>query len=174
MKDRIRQLMESQHMTQQTFAEFLGISPATLSSIFNERTRPTLALVAAIKQKLKTVNTDWLLLGTGDMYLSDADSEGKSSVASQSLHQGDTMRQDDLFDSSSVPGDTSNGFPTMAKMEDIVPYGVRQQNASSRGYRQQQSQTYAQQPIESAPRRQITEIRIFYSDQTWETFVPKK
>ena len=24
------------------------------------------------------------------------------------------------------------------------------------------------------PIRQITEIRIFYNDQTWETFVPKK
>ena len=24
------------------------------------------------------------------------------------------------------------------------------------------------------PKRQITEIRVFYDDQTWETFVPKK
>ena len=24
------------------------------------------------------------------------------------------------------------------------------------------------------PQRQVTEIRIFYDDQTWETFVPKK
>ncbi len=24
------------------------------------------------------------------------------------------------------------------------------------------------------PQRQITEIRIFFDDQTWETFVPKK
>jgi hypothetical protein len=24
------------------------------------------------------------------------------------------------------------------------------------------------------PQRKITEIRIFYDDQTWETFVPKK
>ena len=38
MKDRIRKVMESQHMTQQVFAEFIQIAPATLSSIFTGRT----------------------------------------------------------------------------------------------------------------------------------------
>ena len=51
MKDRIRQIMEAQHMTQQTFANFIGINAASLSSIFNERTRPTLNIVEAIKSK---------------------------------------------------------------------------------------------------------------------------
>lgn len=31
MKDRIRLVMESQHMTQGTFANFIGMSPASLS-----------------------------------------------------------------------------------------------------------------------------------------------
>ena len=35
MKDRIRQLMEDQHLTQQNFAQMIGISTATLSNIFN-------------------------------------------------------------------------------------------------------------------------------------------
>ena len=34
MKDRIRQLMESQHMTQQTFSDFIGISSASLSKVW--------------------------------------------------------------------------------------------------------------------------------------------
>ena len=49
-KDRIRLIMEDQHMTQQVFADFLQQSPATLSSIFNGRTRPTLQVVDAIKE----------------------------------------------------------------------------------------------------------------------------
>ena len=48
MKDRIRQLMEAQHMNQQTFATFTGIATASLSSIFNGRARPTLNHVDAI------------------------------------------------------------------------------------------------------------------------------
>ena len=49
MKDRIRQIMEAQHMSQQTFANFIGINAASLSSIFNDRTRPTLNTVEARK-----------------------------------------------------------------------------------------------------------------------------
>ena len=49
MKDRIKQLMMSQHMTQQGFAEFLGVSPAALSSLFSGRSNPTLNYVDAIK-----------------------------------------------------------------------------------------------------------------------------
>ena len=70
MKDRIRQIMESQHMTQQSFAQFLGMSPAILSSIFNGRTKPTLNTVDAIKVKIPTINTDWLIFGHGDMFKS--------------------------------------------------------------------------------------------------------
>jgi len=69
MKDRIRKIMESQHMTQQTFAQFIGMSPALLSSIFNERTKPTINIVEAIKNKIPRISTDWLMFGVGDMYV---------------------------------------------------------------------------------------------------------
>ena len=62
--------MESQHMTQQVFADFIGLAPATLSSIYNERTRPTLSVVEAIKKKIPNISTDWLMFGSGEMYVS--------------------------------------------------------------------------------------------------------
>ena len=65
MKDRIRQIMESQHMTQQVFAQFIEMSPASLSSIFNGRTKPTLNIVEAIKKKIPDISIDWLMFGSG-------------------------------------------------------------------------------------------------------------
>ena len=56
-------------MTQQVFAEFIGTSPATLSGIFNGRTNPTLAIVELIKKKIPDINTDWLMFGSGQMYI---------------------------------------------------------------------------------------------------------
>lgn len=53
MKDRIKRLMESQHMTQQDFADYIGISSASLSSIFTGRTKPTLNTVEAIKENIR-------------------------------------------------------------------------------------------------------------------------
>ena len=49
MKDRIRDLMESLHKSQQEFAQMIEMSPASLSSIFNGRTKPTLTIVEAIR-----------------------------------------------------------------------------------------------------------------------------
>lgn len=37
MKDRIKQLMDDQHLTQQSFAQLIGSTPATLSNISMER-----------------------------------------------------------------------------------------------------------------------------------------
>src|SRR5574344_2099463 len=73
MKDRIKQLMEAQHMNQQTFATYTGIGTASLSSIFNGRTRPTLNHVDAIIEKFPNVNPLWLLKGIGGMMLSADD-----------------------------------------------------------------------------------------------------
>ena len=75
MKDRIKKIMESQHMTQQTFAQFIQMSPASLSSIFNGRTKPTLTIVEAIKQKIPALSTDWLMFGRGPMYTDEISSE---------------------------------------------------------------------------------------------------
>ena len=67
MKDRIKKIMEMQRTTQQDFADQLKIAPATLSSIFTGRTRPTLAIVDAIKSRFPQISTDWLMFGKGDM-----------------------------------------------------------------------------------------------------------
>lgn len=78
MKDRIKQIMEAQHMTQQTFANFIGMSPASLSSIFNDRTKPTINTVEAIKSKMPAISTDWLMFGRGTMFVDEV--EGNDAV----------------------------------------------------------------------------------------------
>ena len=67
MKERIRELMESLHKSQQDFAQFIEMSPASLSSIFNGRTKPTLTIVEAIKKKIPDISVEWLLFGVGDV-----------------------------------------------------------------------------------------------------------
>ena len=39
MKDRIREIMESQHMTQKVFASFIGLSEGSLSGIYSGYSR---------------------------------------------------------------------------------------------------------------------------------------
>ena len=86
MKDRIRQLMEDQHLTQQNFAQMIGISTATLSNIFNGKTNPSLSIVDGIHKSFPQVNVYWVLYGTPPMYQNQA-SQGGSEEGVADMYQ---------------------------------------------------------------------------------------
>ncbi len=154
MKDRIRRIMEEQHMSQQVFADFIGLSAATLSSIFNGRTRPTLNIVEAIKKKIPAINTDWLLMGVGTMYAEADEGAAEPSPASTSTPSEPTL------DFSPVPQDhpmAAPGYP--------YPQSVKSTRMDLRDF---DAKKQDKEP------RKVTEIRVYYDDQTYETFVPAK
>lgn len=154
MKDRIKQLMERQKMSQQTFADILGISPASLSSIFNDRTKPTLNHVEAIKRKFPTINLEWLLSGNGSMFTDDAPNNPQlSSSSTPSLNSS-------MID---FDGETNSSTDTENKGYEA---GTRAYNGAI--------PTKTEIKYIEKPQRKITEIRIFFDDQTWETFIPQK
>lgn len=157
-KDRIRTIMESQHMTQQVFADFLQQSPATLSSIFNGRTRPTLQVIDAIKSKIPDISIEWLLYGTGNMYISHP--QGLEESVGRGNLQGQEQTLD--FDSSlpSVNNMSQSG-------NSIVDYPQNVNNTRANMVREEVK------IIDKQPRK-VTEIRVYYDDQTYETFVPVK
>lgn len=154
MKDRIRQIMEAHHMTQQTFANFVGINAASLSSIFNSRTKPTLNTVEAIKGKIPNLNIEWLMFGHGSMFANESKDDNGNVTdddrpgGTQSLDFGGNTP--DLF---SHPSETSRQQASRPAVADMVRHEVK----------------YIERP-----QRQITEIRIYFDDLTYETFVPKK
>ena len=158
LKDRIRLIMEDQHMTQQVFADFLQLAPATLSSIFNGRTRPTLNIVEAIKMKIPDISTEWLLWGTGDMHITHPtdSSEGVESTFGQPV----------------------DGSDQLLNFEQPALFSP-QQSAQASGFRQSVKSTHPEiireevKIIDKEPRK-VTEIRVYYDDQTYETFVPAK
>ena len=157
MKDRIRQIMESQHMTQQVFADYIGVGAATLSSIFNDRTRPTLNIVEAIKKKIPNINTDWLMFGSGDMYRADTDAPSTSEVPSPDIQRPSSLMLD--FDQTSSP----------------TPQNVTPQYTNSNSVKNTRPEIVREEvKFIDKPQRKVIEIRVFYDDQTWDTFVPAK
>ncbi len=188
MKDRIRHLMESQNMTQQMFAQFLEMSPASLSSIFSERTRPTLNTVEAIKKKLPNVNIEWLMFGSGDPYTSDDDqNDGSGEVSNDNqgtlFNSLDDQQQSLDFDvqsSMSAIHPSSHGVQTSSHNNPQAQHialqagqATQRASAPSRNARNHdvvRDELY----LAERPQRKVTEIRVYYDDLTYETFVPAK
>jgi len=153
MKDRIKKVMESQHMSQQTFALSIGMSPASLSSIFNGRTKPTLNIVEAIKDKIPKISTDWLIFGKGEMYLEETGATNNTSSPEPLLNKQPQLN----FDApASTPSFFNEQPPAVPKVE----------------FTPQKPERVEVKVIEK-PQRKVTEIRIFYDDRTWESFYPE-
>ena len=195
MKDRIRQIMEDQKLNQQSFAQLIGKSTATLSNIFNDRTKPTLDIVDAIKKKFPQVNTEWLLFGTPPMYINKVEGGVAASSSGASVGAGGMDAEDslDMYGGASasagmgaqggMPGAGGVAGGTMEPSLDFGADGQDSSPASPSLFDQPQMHGVKRTPknianaavkIVDKPQRRITEIRIFYDDQTWETFVPKK
>ena len=150
-------------MTQQVFAEFIGTTPATLSGIFNDRTRPTINIVESIKRKIPDINTDWLMFGNGEMYQRSASQPAPAA---------------------SSP--TGGGARAMGSqpMESMIDFGLSPTPTPQMGGSAQPSYNsvrntpsgFLKEGVKfiDKPDRHITEIRIYYDDQTWESFVHSK
>lgn len=172
MKDRIRQLMLDKGMSQKTFASELCIAEATLSGIFNGRTRPTNLTVNAIHERFPDVNISWLMFGEGEMYVS-ASGEKHAGENSAETPKPSNL-EEDLFSMSHRSPGTQNFVPQMHEPNmpisngtQILSTGVETGNPSAMSPKIQYIEKYIDKP-----QRKITEIRIFFDDGTYETFTP--
>ena len=69
--------MEYAHLSQQDFALRLGMSPASLSSIFTGRTNPTSNHVKAIHHAFPEININWLMFGEGEQLVASSSTAGQ-------------------------------------------------------------------------------------------------
>lgn len=167
MKDRIRQIMEAQHMTQQVFASYIGTTPATLSGIFNDRTRPTINIIESIKKKFPDISLEWLMFGQGDMYQQAASPTEPSADDVQPSEPGHQAAPSSLFGHEQMLDFGQSVAPTPQNVHHVTPY-----NNSVRNTRSEIVPEVVK--IVDKPARRVTEIRVYYDDQTWESFVPSK
>jgi len=156
--------MEDQKMTQQEFADFLQQSPATLSSIFNGRTRPTLNVVDAIKLKIPDISIEWLLYGVGQMYVTRSEASSNPQPA-QPVASVEPTLDFGNFEPPSPPKPQPASLVQSPAPPSTYPQSVRNTRSNA--------VVDEVKIINKSPRR-VTEIRVYYDDQTYESFVPAK
>lgn len=174
MKDRIRQLMELSHLSQQDFAARLGISPASLSSIFTGRSNPTTNHINAVHRAFPDVNINWLIFGEGEMFAPTADETPTSSEQEDAALA--VSMSSDGSPSSAAPHQPSPSFPAQQqqksdarkeRMRDLFDFSKPLNPSSSHGGMTDFGS------FDNFERR-IKEIRVFFDDGTYEIFVPSR
>lgn len=177
MTERIRKIMEDTQMTQQEFAVKLGISPASLSGILNGRSEPTRKHAEAIHRAFPRINVNWLMFGEGEMFTPSA----SSSEGEEEPHMTAVESRIDAGEPQLLDGTTSAAILPSSMFEPSAP------SPSSSSVNARKSQTYGsrsdltQRAMQTGlnlginldkDERKIKEIRVFYSNGTYESFVP--
>lgn len=148
IKDRVKQVMDRENLTAGAFADSIGVSPATITHILNGRNKyPSTEVLLRLHNRYPDVSMQWLLLGEG---------EGieMSSITPESLFNESE---------SGVNATTDAGIPENRKEMGLKDIRKDVKEAVV------QEVIYKERPV-----RKITEIRIFFDDNTYETFTPTK
>ncbi len=149
MKDRIEEIMRSEGLSAADFADRIGINRSGLSHIMNGRNNPSLDFVMKIHNAFPSISLDWLLDGRGEPY------EG---VSQKNDSDSGIIFDDDTLFSDQSPERREYRKENEVKQPNLMPKEIVKQEVK-----------YVEKPS-----RKITEIRIFFDDDTFEIFIPRK
>ena len=148
IRDRVKMIMERENFTAGAFADSIGVSPATITHILNGRNKyPSTEVLLRLHNRYPDVSMQWLLLGEGDNGYS-------SNIVTEDLLNIDENAINPTLD------------PTVT--ENRKEIGLKEESKGAKEYVKQEV-IYKERPV-----RKITEIRIFFDDNTYETFTPTK
>lgn len=149
MNKRVSEVVKYSKLIQKDFSARTGISTATLSQILSGKQAATLKTIEAIHATFPEINLDWLIFGTGEMIVPQGKSDTETNAGDVRKTESVQMAETDLFGQGSL-------FPAedIRKLKDQVAKGGRVTNGKN---------------PDILP-RYITEIRVFYSDGTFESF----
>ena len=157
MKERIQQIMDREGMTPGRFADSIGIQRSALSHILNGRNNPSLDVMMKVLNRFDYLSTDWLLFGNGPMFKHQLASPPEGNIPttnttgeSTSVNIGvtDSLMGENTQSAISIPASIIPGNPESKSVKEVVIKEVEKM-------------------------RTVSRIMIFYSDNTFENFIPE-
>lgn len=191
MKDRIKQIIEREEMTQSQFADFIGVNRPTLSHILAGRNNPSMEVVMKIHHSFPKINILWLIDGKGS-YEGDAVAEYPAGSLREDREADAPDATVDERQSTFLSPYPNNKEENGEEAKDTTDTHFYQgelfaENAvfssKSAGGEKKRKEKVLQppkmsdyqtgyQPLNSVQKmqRKVVEIKIFYDDGTYETF----
>jgi len=65
---RLRLIIDKEGLTSSQFAKIIGYMPSSISHILSGRNKPGFDFLKEILKKFDNINSEWLILGSGEMY----------------------------------------------------------------------------------------------------------
>ena len=186
-RDRIEYLMNLYGLTPSQFSDKTGIQRASVSHILSNRNKPSLEILLKIYHAFEDVELAWLVAGEGNPPTAPQENNENQSVAElasgEEVHRQSNMLFSFMDEDGAKPAaDVATVVPAAAaaaekpaEVVQVAPVNVAVEKekepvaSSANAVDAHQSLSLG---MDSSKR--IREIKIFYNNGTYETFVPEK
>ena len=142
MKEKLRDLLESEGLKPGQFAEMVGINPAGVSHLLAGRNKPGFELLQKILRRFPRVSPDWLLIDEGPMYRTDERISSTATAEPAPSKETAPTTTPDLMNLFETPS-----APTATQQKEIATMG---QHSG----------------------REVARVIVCYTDHTFESFTP--
>ena len=167
-RERLLKLIADNNMSAKQFAAEVGIQAGTISNIVNGRNNPSLDVMQRVLNRFRTLSSDWLILGVGNMYRAEGGKENR---------ENGEAKEKQLQQQQQIPGFGDDTTSPQHSIEEPLPLSRPQTISAPAMSREVQplASTIKQQtaPLEQPAAKQIERIILFYSDGTFDEITPK-
>lgn len=145
MKERILAVMENEGLTPSKFAEAIGIQRSAMSHIISGRNNPSLDVLIKILERFTYVDSDWLLFGKGQMMREHV-------LTEPNLFTNTTINPSNPPEAPEYRKEIRVETPVNTPKQPVIEQIIYPEKVS----------------------KNVSKIMIFYSDNTFDTFIPEK
>ena len=172
-RERLLKLIADNNMSAKQFAAEVGIQAGTISNIVNGRNNPSLDVMQRVLNRFRTLSSDWLILGVGNMYRTEGGKENRENgeakdqqIQIQQQQQQEIPGIGDAIASPQCPIEAPS--PSSSRPMSIsVPAMSRETQQSATTKKQQTA------PMEQPAAKRIERVIVFYSDGTFDEITAK-
>lgn len=152
IKERIRELIDELSVTNKDFADQIGVAPAIISHVLSGRNKASLHLIQQITSVYTNVNIAYLLHGDGSLYTDDNPHSSSNKTTNTPLPSGARYVA------------PPSGAPIPSTSTPFIP--------SEEHEKAEPELTNVYTNVNSAKKKSIERIVIFYSDKSFEEYQP--
>ena len=168
-RERIELIMKSYGLSPSQFADRTGIQRASVSHIISGRNKASLEVMLKIYDAFPGLDMEWLMTGKGNEPQSNNSSSTSASAPVASLFS------EPVKEASVLPFVTEE--PARAGVEPVNKVAVKSEAVVSQP-RERRAKRSVQRPASAMNNdvrtKQIREIRVYYTDGTYEILIPER
>ena len=171
-RERIELLMKCYNLSPSQFADRTGIQRASVSHIISGRNKPSLEVMLKIYEAFPSVDMKWLMMGVGEEPVPQKANEVADTVPETLFPEPAASRlqaESNLF----APVESASQVFEESKPRRVAVSQPREKQQADVRQKRSQGGRLAQMMPLSADKK-IKEVRIYYSDGTYETLIPER